>query len=116
MPAPAPAEQTNLGASKCETEQKMADAEVTEDTLKKSNEPQMQQAVEAKKEGEDHSAKAPADVKAEEAKKLQTAQAGAAAGAGMALGALEQKKGAGLGPVGGEHGAGQGKDGDGLVH
>jgi hypothetical protein len=110
MPAPAPAEQTNLGAGKCETEQKMADAEVTEEHLKKSNEPQMQQAVEAKKEGEEHSAKAPADVKAQEDQKLQTAQTAAASGTATALDAMHQKKTAALGHVGGDKGATKAKD------
>jgi hypothetical protein len=110
MPAPAPPEQTNLGAGKCETDQKMADAEVTEEHLKKSNEPEMQQAVEAKKEGEEHSAKAPADVKAQEAQKLQTAQAGATSGTTTALDAMHQKKGAALGHVGGDKGAAKARD------
>src|SRR5438270_753172 len=110
MPAPAPPEQTNLGAGKCETDQKMADAEVTEEHLKKSNEPEMQQAVEAKKEGEEHSAKAPADVKAQAAQKLQTAQAGATSGTATALDAMHQKKGAALGHVGGDKGAAKARD------
>jgi hypothetical protein len=110
MPAPAPPEQTNLGAGKCETDQKMADAEVTEENLKKSNEPQMQQAVEAKKEGEEHSATAPADVKAQEAQKLQTAQAGATSGTTTALDAMHQKKTSALGHVGGDQGAAKAKD------
>ena len=40
MPAKAPPEQTDLGAGKAETDDEMADAEVTEEQLAKSNEPE----------------------------------------------------------------------------
>src|SRR5205814_343698 len=110
MPDPAPAEQTDLGAGKCETESKMAEAEVTEEHLKKSNEPEFQQAVEAKKEGEEHSAKAPADVKAQEAQHLEAAQQGAHASTTTALGTMHDKKTSVLGHVGGDKGATKTKD------
>ena len=70
MPAPAPAEQTDLGAGKAETDAQMADAEVTEDQLAKSNEPEFTGALAAKKEGEQHSATAPAQVREHEAATL----------------------------------------------
>ena len=51
MPAKAPAEQTELGAGKCETDAKMAEADVTPEQLAKSNEPEFQDAVTAKNGG-----------------------------------------------------------------
>ena len=77
MPAKAPAEQTELGAGKCETDAKMAEADVTPEQLAKSNEPEFQEAVTAKNAGEAHSAAAPAQAREAEATTLQNASAGA---------------------------------------
>ncbi|MGH3822373.1 MAG: phage tail protein [Pseudonocardiaceae bacterium] len=77
MPPKAPAEQTNLGGPKCETDKQMAEAGVTEGQLAKSNEPQFTEAVAAKKDSEAHSATAPAQVRQSEAQQLNAAQAGA---------------------------------------
>jgi hypothetical protein len=110
MPDPAPAEQTDLGAGKCETESKMAEAEVTEEHLKKSNEPQFQQAAEAKKAGEEHSVKAPGEVKAQENNQLQAAQQGASASTKTALSTMHGKKTSALGQVSGDKGSTKAKD------
>jgi hypothetical protein len=77
MPAKAPPEQTALDAGKCETGAQMAEADVTEEQLTKSNEPEFQGAVAAKKAGEAHSAEAPAQVRESEAATLQNASQGA---------------------------------------
>jgi len=77
-PAKAPAEQTELGAAKCETNTAMADAGVTEPQLAHSNESDFTGALKAKKEGEAHSAAAPAAVRQQEAQQLSGAQAAAA--------------------------------------
>ena len=45
MPKPAPAEQLNLAAGKHDTDQELAEAEVTEPQLAQSNEPEFQQAL-----------------------------------------------------------------------
>ena len=62
----------------------MADAQVTEEQLAKSNEPEFTGALKEKKEGEQHAATAPGQVRAAEAQtlagaKAQAGQAGAAA-------------------------------------
>ena len=49
-PKPAPPEQLNLAAGKHEANQEMADAEVTEQQLAKSNEPEFESALAAKQE------------------------------------------------------------------
>ena len=77
MPDRAPAEQTNLEGPKNETNAMMEKEDVTEEQLKKGNEPQFDDAVKAKKEGEEHSATAPAEVRAKEAQTLATARSGA---------------------------------------
>ena len=82
MPAKAPAEQTNLDHGPAETENQLAAADVTQEQLAKSNEPEFTGALEAKKEGEAHSQQAPAAFRESEAAKLQAAQTSAqAAGA-----------------------------------
>jgi hypothetical protein len=82
MPARAPAAQTELGGAPAETDQKMAEAGVSEEQLATSNEPEFTGALAAKKEGEQHSASAPAAFRESEAQKLGAAKQGAqAAGA-----------------------------------
>ena len=88
MPTKAPANQTELGNGPAETDAKMAEAGVTEDQLAKSNEPEFTGALAAKKEGEQHSATAPAAFRDAEAQQIAAAQqgaqgAGAQATAGM---------------------------------
>jgi hypothetical protein len=102
MPSKAPASQTDLRAPGCETDAKMAEADVTEDQLAKSNEPELVDAVKAKKEGEAHSAEAPAKAREAEAATLAGAKAdaqgaGANALAGMVGTATKGKAGAGKG-------------------
>ncbi|MGH8899284.1 MAG: phage tail protein [Egibacteraceae bacterium] len=78
IPPKAPPSATEFGAGKCETGQQMADAEVTEEQLRKGNEPQFDQALTAKKAGEAHDAKAPAQARANEQRQLEAAKADAA--------------------------------------
>ena len=86
VPDKAPAEQTELGSTKCELNSKMADADVTEEQLAKSNEPEFTAAVDAKKGAEQHAATAPQAARADEAAALAaaTGQADAAGKAGIA--------------------------------
>ena len=96
MPAKAPAEQTNLGNGPATTNQQMAEAGVTEQQLANSNEPEFTGALAAKKEGEAHSAIAPAGFRAGEAQQLAVAQQGAeGAGVGTAA-AMVAGRAAGL--------------------
>jgi hypothetical protein len=94
MPSKAPAEETDFSGGKQETDQKMAEAEVTEEQLVNSNEPEFAGAVAAKKEGEQHSATAPAAVRESEAAKLGEVKAGAASVGKAGLAGMLQAKGA----------------------
>jgi hypothetical protein len=84
VPDKAPPAATDFSEGPKQVDQQMADAEVTEEQLAKSNEPEFTGALKEKKEGEQHAATAPGQVRAEEAKtlsgaKADAAQAGAAA-------------------------------------
>ncbi|WP_206050904.1 phage tail protein [Nocardioides speluncae] len=88
VPKPAPAEQTNLEAGKHEANQEMADANVTDEQLAKSNEPEFQGALADKQKAAEHADTAPAAYREQEqatiAKDKQAADAEAKAGvAGM---------------------------------
>jgi len=100
MPAPAPEEQTNLQSGKHETEQEMAAADVSEEQVAGQGEPEFDQAVAAKKEGEQHSATAPAQVREEEQAVLAQSSSGAAGSAKTRLAAMATAKATGTARVG----------------
>ncbi|MGR7000673.1 phage tail protein [Yinghuangia aomiensis] len=79
MPDKQPAAVTDFSEGKQDTDRQMADAEVTDDQLKKGNEPEFDDALSAKKEGEQHSAKAPTQARTAEDKQRDAAKQGAAA-------------------------------------
>ncbi|WP_157000204.1 phage tail protein [Agromyces terreus] len=85
-PSRAPPEQTDLRNGPAETDRAMSDAGVTEDQLRRSNEPEFTGALTAKAEAEQHSATAPAQLRAQEGAQLAQATQ-AAAGAGTATSA-----------------------------
>jgi hypothetical protein len=82
MPPPRPAQETDLSGGPAEVDAKMADAEVTEEQLAKSNEPDFTGALEARKEAKTHSEEAPAGYRKQEqdvlAKSKEEAEATAA--------------------------------------
>ncbi len=92
MPAPAPAEQVNFSGGPAEVDASMKDAQVTEEHLKKSNEPQLQEAAVAKKDAEVHAVAAPKTIRQNESQTLQQAQVGAGVDAKKALGAMTKDK------------------------
>ncbi len=95
MPSPAPAEEKNLGAGKCEVDSQMKEADVTEEQLAKSNEPEFTGALKDKKEAEKHADTAPAQVEAKEKATLEGAKKGAAVDAQGGMTAMYgAKKGA----------------------
>ncbi|MFF3334454.1 hypothetical protein ACFYWX_33725 [Streptomyces sp. NPDC002888] len=85
VPARQPDAVTDFSGGPQQVNQQMADAEVTEDQLAKSNEPQFTDALSAKKEGEKHSATAPGQARGAEAKQLAAAKQGAAAVGAQAM-------------------------------
>ncbi len=99
MPAPRGPEETELGAGPCGVDNKLADAQVTEDQLKKGNEPAFDQALDSKQKAEEHSAQAPPEVKAAEGAQLGQAQAGAAGTVASGLAAMHGGRAAALGGV-----------------
>lgn len=110
MPGKAPPEQTDMRGGPCAVNSEMAKAEVTDQHLAASNEPQMQQAGAAKKEAEAHAATAPAQIRQREADVLQQAQAGAGAEAKGALVAMAGAKGAANAHAGGQRNTAKAKE------
>ncbi|MFB7243978.1 hypothetical protein ACFCYX_16105 [Streptomyces populi] len=85
VPARQPDAVTDFSGGPRQIDQQMADAEVTEDQLARSNEPQFTDALTTKKEGEQHSAAAPGQARGAEAKQLAAAKQGAAAAGARAM-------------------------------
>lgn len=88
VPDKAPAAQTDLRADQCETHGKMAEAGVTDEQLAQSNEPELTGALAAKKEGEQHTATAPAAVRASEGNQLASVASAAQASGQTAVAGL----------------------------
>ena len=110
MPRKLPPAATDLSKPKKETDAAMAGAGVTEEQLEQSNEPQFTGALEAKKEGEQHSATAPGPVRAAEQKTIAQAKAGASGDEKAALSSmLSSRQGADQAVTGLKSG-GKGKD------
>ena len=83
VPDKVPPEATDFSAGPKQVDGQLAEAEVTEGQLAKSNEPAFSDALAAKNEGEAHAATAPGAVRAAEAQTLAGAKAAAGqAGAG----------------------------------
>lgn len=101
MPGRAPAEQLDFSAGKQQTDEQMAAADVTEQQLATSNEPEFTAAVAAKKVGEAHSASAPAQVRESEAATLAGAREDATGMGRTGLLGLVEAKAAGLTKVAG---------------
>ncbi|MFI9585438.1 putative toxin [Streptomyces sp. NPDC052236] len=85
VPAKQPDAVTDFSGGPDQVNQQMTDAEVTEDQLAKSNEPEFTGALTAKKQGEQHSATAPGEARGAEAKQLAAAKQGAATAGTQAM-------------------------------
>ena len=79
VPKPAPPEQLNLEAGKQQANQEMADADVSEQQLAESNEPEFQQALADKKEAAAHADTAPGEFRKQEQDVITQAKTEAAA-------------------------------------
>lgn len=88
VPDKAPPATTDFSAGPRQVDEQMAQAEVTEEQLAKSNEPEFGDAVAAKKEGEAHAATAPGQVRAAEAQTLAAAKAEAGQTGAAAMAAM----------------------------
>lgn len=106
VPDRAPPSATDFSAGPAQVDAQMADAEVTEEQLAKSNEPEFTGALEEKKAGEQHAATAPGQVRASEAQTLSGAKAAAGAAGAAAMTALAgDRKTAGAAVGSGKEGA-----------
>jgi hypothetical protein len=110
VPDKAPPSATDFSAGPKQVDQQLTDAQVTEEQLSKSNEPEFTGALKEKKEGEKHAETAPGQVRASEAETLSGAKAQAAKAGGAAMTALSSdRKQAGAQVGEGKEGA-KGKD------
>jgi hypothetical protein len=91
-------------------DQEMAEADVTEEQLKKSNEPQFQGALEAKQEAKSHAVEAPQQYRQDEAGQLAGAQADAETTAGERTQAMHDERAGLLAQVTGEQTQTKSKD------
>lgn len=96
VPKPAPAEQTNLEAGKHEANQEMADANVTDEQLAKSNEPEFQGALADKQKAAEHADTAPAAYREQEQATLAQGKQQADAEAKTGVAGMQGAKGAAL--------------------
>jgi hypothetical protein len=85
VPDKAPPAATDLSDGPKQVDKQMADAQVTEDQLAKSNEPEFTTALKDKKAAEVHAATAPGQVRAAEANTLAGAKAAAAQAGATAM-------------------------------
>ncbi|WP_433348873.1 phage tail protein [Micromonospora sp. CA-111912] len=88
VPDKAPPAATDLSGGPKQVDQQMADAQVTEEQLAKSNEPEFTGALKEKDAVEQHAATAPGQMRAAEAQTLTGAKAAAGAAGATAMTAL----------------------------
>jgi hypothetical protein len=88
VPDPLPKSATDMSAGPAQVDQQLADAQVTEPQLVKSNEPAFTKAVKDKKTMEAHSATAPDQLRAGEAKEIKQVKAVAAARGAATMAAM----------------------------
>jgi hypothetical protein len=110
IPSPKPAAETSMAAGPAEVNHQMAQADVTEDQLKQSNEPQFTDALAAKKTAEEHSEKAPEQYHAAENQVLAKAGGDARADAGSALQGMHAGRVGALAGVTGHKGGAKAQD------
>ena len=110
VPKPVPPEQVNLEAGKRETDQEMTDANVTDEQLAKSGEPDFQGALADKKTAAAHADTAPGEYRAQEQATIAQgkAQAGATTAAGVQ--GMHSTKGTALARLVAEKGKAKSKD------
>ncbi len=96
VPKPAPADQLNLASGPRQAEEELAQAEVTEDQLAESNEPQFAEALADKRAVAAHADTAPAAYRAEEAQVIGQDKADAQAATAAGLSGMQSSRGAAL--------------------
>ncbi|MEV4319045.1 hypothetical protein [Actinocrispum sp. NPDC049592] len=92
VPDRQPASATDMSAGPAQVNQQMADAQVTEPQLRKSNEPTFNQALQAKGKAEEHSEAAPPQLRKAEAVELKSATTQAKHHGGSAMAAMGARR------------------------
>lgn len=110
MPAPVPSAAIDMREGPAKVDNEMGEAGVTEEQLAKSNEPEFTGALDAKKEGEQHSAEAPADIRKAEGAVLKQAGASAAAVEKQTVGQANATIGDAVGKISGQKNETKSKD------
>lgn len=109
-PKPAPADQLNLAAGPRNADAEMAEADVTDDQLARSNEPEFTQAAADKKTAAEHSAQAPAQYRQQESQVIQQNKAEANAEAAGGLASMQTSKASALAKLVADKGKAKTKD------
>ncbi|MFI6096557.1 hypothetical protein ACIA8G_13435 [Lentzea sp. NPDC051213] len=108
VPKPAPASQTDLSAGKQQVAQEQGD--VTDEQLRNSNEPQFQQALDAKQTAAAHADTAPGQFRQQEQQMLGQAKADAGAVTASGVASMQGAKGSALAKLVGDKGKTKTKD------
>ncbi len=109
-PKPAPNDQLNLAAGPRAADAEMAEADVTDDQLARSNEPEFTQAATEKKEAAAHSAQAPAQYRQQESQVIQQGKTAANTEAAEGAASMQGSKGAALAKLVADKGKAKTKD------
>ena len=110
MPSPVAPEEVSLAKGPAEVNTSMKDADVTEQQLKESNEPEFTGALDAKQAAEKHSAEAPQAFRQEEHGILEKAKGSASSVSDQGLQSMHGARGKVLTAVGGGKGDAKAKD------
>jgi hypothetical protein len=110
VPKPAPPEQLNLEAGKHQADQEMADAEVSEQQLAQSNEPDFQQALADKKAAAAHADTAPGEFRKQEQDVITQTKTEAGAETKAGVTGMQGAKGAALAKLVADKGKTKSKD------
>jgi hypothetical protein len=100
MPAPKPEDQVGLGYTKCATDSQLDEAQVTQEQVDQSNEPQFQDAMAAKQDADQHADAAPQQFRQDEQGALDQSKSQAGASAQAGLSEMHQVRGSSLAHVG----------------
>ncbi|MFS8101116.1 hypothetical protein LFM09_28735 [Lentzea alba] len=107
-PKPVPAEKTDLQGGKQQVAQEQGD--VTDQQLRESNEPQFQQALDAKQTAAAHADTAPGQFRAQEQQVIGQAKADAGAATASGVASMQSAKGSALAKLVGDKGKTKTKD------
>lgn len=109
-PKPAPADQVNLAAGPQQANQEMADADVSEQQLAQSNEPEFQQGLKDKQAVAEHAQAAPVEYRQQEQQVLQQGKAEAGAVTAGGVSGMQNAKASALAKLAADKGKTKSKD------